>query len=886
MRVLRRLLALLSVIVVLALLVLIAAPVVITARALPQVGGTLRIAGLHGQVTVVRDAAGVAQIYADDPHDLFLAQGYVHAQDRMWQMEVWRHIASGRLAELFGASEVPTDRFIRTLGWRQAAENDLAAASPELRDDLAAYADGVNAYLGGHRDALGLAFVVTGLKSGLGGIGGYQPEPWTPVDSAAWEKVQAFNLGGNFADEIFRMSADAKLGDPAMTNELTPAYAAGMPVIDPTGAPLGSAAAATAGITAGASRGAAPSPAAGTAATGPRVAGASSPPGADLAAWRTVAGLGSHLLALAGLDAAGGLAGDRGIGSNDWVVAPSKSATGHALLANDPHLGISMPSVWYMNGLHCRKVDAACPFDVVGVSFPGSPLVILGHNARIAWGATNVGPDVQDLFIEKVDPADPAKYLFKGASLSFTTRTETIKVAGGEPVTFTVRSTGHGPIINDVEDRLKGSATLYALQWTATAAPDTTLQSFLDLDKAVDYTTFRAALASYVAPSQNFVYADVDGHIGYQVPGWIPIRQDPADQGQRPVPGWDGQHEWTGRIAYDDLPRLFDPPSGVIVTANNAVVNKAYPYFIARDWDPGYRAKRITQLLSAFAASGGVTTDEMRGIEMDTTILRAPLVTAHLAGATPATADGQAVLDAVRAWDGTCPTDSTGCAAYMTFEYRLLRGLFDPRLGDLARDYVGSEVSWQALIALLDKPTDRWWDDPATPAVETSRDGIAAALDNAGRDLRSALGQSSEWTWGRLHTATFREQTLGTSGIGPLEWYFDQGPQPVAGAAGAVLNTYYRFSSAYADPFDPSVRPATDVRQIFEVTNLPSYRLTIDMGALDEARIIQTTGQSGNPFDRHYGDLIGPWLRGDTVPLPFGFNAVEKAAVTTLTLMP
>jgi len=881
-RIIRRFVALLAVVVVIALVAVVGLAAVITGRALPQTSGTIRIEGLRAPVSIIRDQAGIAQVYADDPHDLSLAQGYVHAQDRLWQMEFWRHISSGRLAELFGPSELATDRFIRTLGWRAAAERDLGALSAETRDALQAYADGVNAYLADHRGSLGLPFVVAGLKNGSGGLGGYEPEPWTVLDSIAWQKVQAFNLGGNYAEEIFRLLADAKLGDPALTDQLNPPYAAGMPVVVPsTGAGATAAVGATTAVGATASTGAGAT-AADTAAARPPTAGSNDP-----TAWRELVGLGQHALALAGLDRATGLVGSHGIGSNDWVVAPSKSATGRALLANDPHLGISMPSVWYMNGLHCREVSSACPYDVTGVSFPGSPLVILGHNARIAWGATNVGPDVEDLFIEQVDPADPTKYLYRGQSIPFETRQETIRVAGGPDETITVRSTRHGPILNDVVDELKGSPTLYALQWTATAAPDTTLQAFLEIDRAGSWDDFRAALRSYVAPSQNFVYADVEGHIGYQVPGWIPVRADPHDRGARPVPGWDGAHEWADRIPFDELPHLFDPPSGLIVTANNAVVDSGYRYFISDEWDPGYRAKRITELLGEAAAAGGVTTEAMRRIQLDTTILRAPLVIRRLGRAEPRTADGAAVLSHIRAWDGRCELDSRGCSAYMAFEYRLLRGLFDDDLGDLARDYVGTPVAWQALIALLDRPTDRWWDDRTTPdRVETAPEVIAAALDASGRDLRAALGDENGWTWGRLHSATFREPTFGSSGIGPLEWYFDVGPLPVPGAAGAVNNTYYRFSRAYPDPYDPASRPATDLREIFEVTNLPSYRLTVDLGDLDGARIVQTTGQAGNPFDRHYGDLVAPWARGETVPLPFSRAAVEASAAATLTLAP
>ncbi|HEY6058023.1 MAG TPA: penicillin acylase family protein [Candidatus Limnocylindrales bacterium] len=874
MRIVRRLLAILVALVLVVAVGAVALLAALTGRGFPQTSGTLHVAGLGASVTVVRDEAGIAQIYATDSHDLFLAQGYVHAQERLWQMEVWRHIGAGRLAELFGPSEVHTDRFIRTLGLRQAAERDLAALPAELRAALAAYADGVNAYIADHRGSLGVPFVVTALLGGGGdgGLGGYTPEPWTPLDSVTWQKVEAFQLGANFDVELFRIAVDARLGDPARTDQLLPPYRDDAPVIVPSAA-----GAAANGRSTAAADGR----------TGVVARGAARPTAAELAAWADVAAAGDHLLALTGLDRAGGLGGDHSVGSNNWVVGPSHSASGRALLANDPHLGISMPSVWYMNGLHCRQVTDACPWDVVGVTFPGFPFVVLGHNERIAWGATNLGPDVQDLVEERLDPGDPGRYVFGGDTRPFETRGETIRVAGGADVPLTVRSTTHGPILNDVDDRLKDSRTLYALRWTATSVVDTTLESFYEINRASDWPAFRAALSHYVAPSQNFVYADVDGHIGYQAPGWIPVRQDPNDRGDRPVPGWDGRHEWTGPIPYDELPRLYDPASGLIVTANNAVVDAGYPHFIAAVWDPGFRARRILDVLGEAVAAGGVTIDDMSRLQVDTLVGRAPPIVDGLGRATATTADGREALGRIRSWDGHCDVDSIGCSAFMVFEYRVERGLVDDELGDLARNWVGSPASWVALAALLARPTDRWWDVVSTRGrTETASDIVTAALDATGRDLRAALGSPARWTWGRLHTAVFREATYGVSEVGPLEWYFDVGPRAVPGAAGAVNSTSWRLSRAYANPYDASFVPSSSLREIFEVTTLPNYRFDVDMGDLDGARIVQTTGQSGNPFDRHYGDLVDDWLSGRHVPLPFSSAAVDRAAAERLELRP
>ncbi|MBA3875346.1 MAG: penicillin acylase family protein [Anaerolinea sp.] len=860
-----------AILVVVALVAVVGLLAAVTGRGLPQASGTLRIDGLHAPVTVIRDQAGIIQIRADDPHDLFLAQGYVHAQERMWQMEVWRRISSGRLSEIFGEDSVDTDRFIRTLGWRQAAQRDLDAMPQDARDALEWYADGVNAWLADNEGSLGPAFVVAGLLAGTGGLGGYTPEPWTPLDSAAWQKVQAWNLGGNMDTEIFRLLADARLGDAARTDALFPAYGPGAPVITPSGLPGSGGAGATGTATAPA-RGATGSTAAPLALS------------SEIAsAWRDVAELGDRALALGGLDTAAGLVGSRGIGSNNWVVAGSKSATGGALLANDPHLGFSMPSVWIMNGLRCRVVSDACPYNVTGVSFPGVPAVVLGHNDRIAWGATNVGPDVQDLYRETVDPADPTRYLYQGTSLPFEVRTETIKVAGGDDVTIQVRSTRHGPILNDVDKRLADEAPV-ALQWTSTREPDGAFTSILRLNTARDFEGFRAALEGYGSPSQNFVYADVDGNIGYQFPGLVPVRDgDPT--GDRIRDGASGTEEWTGYIPFDDLPWQLNPPSGFIVSANNAAVDGEYPYFVGDDWDPGYRAQRIADLLIA-APAGSLTPADLRAIQVDTYVLRADrIVPALVAEARPATEDGRLLLDRIKRWDRTCGIDSTGCAAYITTEFTLIRAIFEDELGSLARDYVGSPFSWQALIAALEDPSSPWWDDTSTSGGERAREVISSAIDRTAAALRSALGAPGRWTWGRLHTVNFREQTLGVSGVGPLEWYFNSGARQVAGADGAVNNNYYQTWRAFPDPEDPDFVPA-GLDSIFRVSNGPSYRLTVDMSALDEARIVITTGQSGNPFDRHYGDLIDDWATGGTVPLPFSWDAIEASAASRLMLTP
>lgn len=846
----------------------------ITAGAQPQLAGTRGVPGLGAEVRVTRDANGITQIAAASTHDLFFAQGWVHASERLWQMEVWRRIGAGRLAELFGPSELSTDEFIRTLDWRGAATRDFAALSDDTKAVLQAYADGVNAYTAGHPDALGLAFVVAGIKAGIGGgLAGLRPEPWTPIDTLTFAKVQAWGLGGNMDTEIFRMLVDQRLGDPALTDELFPAYSPDAPVI---------ASPAQTGAAAGAS-----APSGAVAASTSTATAASAVAAVASSDWASLARLADGIGAIAGLTPARDLANDGGVGSNNWVVAPSYTSTGGALLANDPHLGFNMPSVWYVNGLHCRPVGPGCPYDVAGVTFPGTPGVVAGHNDRIAWGVTNANPDVQDLVQEKLDPADPTKYVTATGSVAFTTRTETIKVAGEADVTITVRETSHGPILNDADARLKDASTLLALRWTALAKPDRVFEAFLGVDRAGSWTQFRDALRVFGAPAQNFVFADVDGNIGYQLPGAVPVRTDPADHGLRPVPGWDGKHEWVSYVPFDSLPSVYDPPSGRIVTANNAI--DGGKVFLGVEYDRGDRAARITQLLDA--AKGTVTVDTMSAIQGDTLLLRAARLTSGLRDLRPAptTTDGQAVLDGILAWDGHCTAASTGCSAYLVFEMALERALYDDDLGPQARDYIGSDYAQDLAATLVGTKAGRtsaWWGNRRAGTGSDAATVTAMALDTAGSWLRRDLGAPSGWAWGGIHKIAFKEATLGSSGIGPLEWYFDTSPVAVDGAAGAVDNTYYRLGTAYPDPADPTAPVATTLGELFTVTNGPSMRALYDMAHLDASRIVTTTGQSGQPFSSHASDWVAKWLRNETVPLPFTDPAIDKANAATLILRP
>ena len=797
-------------------------------RSFPQTGGTVKVPGLTGTVEIYRDQFGIPHVYADNIHDLFFAQGYLHAQDRFWQMDSWRHITAGRLSEFFGGSQVETDTFLRTVGWHRIAEEEVQSADGEVKAVLGAYAEGVNAYISSRSAAdLSLEYSILGLN----GVKNYKPEPWTPADSVAWGKSLAWDLRGNVDDEIKRAILLQTIG-PEKTADYMPLYPADHPVIIPNPA--------TAAL--------------------------------------------DYSRAAARVNSLNALLGPRfeGIGSNNWVIAGSRTTTGQPLLANDPHLSIQMPGIWYEIGLHCNNLGPDCPYEVTGFSLAGDPGVIIGHNSRIAWGDTNVGPDVQDLYLEKINPDNPNQYEVNGKWVDMEVRTETIKVKGGDDVTATVRWTRHGPIIDDVywdgqtSDEngrpvtVNGTALgpqsgyALALRWTA-LEPTRIFDSVLGLNRAQNWNEFRAALKDWAVPSQNFVYADVDGNIGYQTPGNIPIRKN--GDGLLPVPGWTDDYEWTGYIPFDQLPYSFNPPQGYIATANNAVVGPDYPHMISLDWDPGYRAQRIVDLIES---QDKISPEYIQQIQGDDMNLGAQAVLPYLLALSFDDPKLAKAADALRNWDFQMKMDSQPAAIYAAF--------FNALLTDTFRDQVpekywpsGGPQNWVTVRALLTEPDNDWWDDTATPAVEARDDILQRALADGYAALADQLGSNADkWTWGALHTSTFRNQTLGKSGVAPIEAVFNRGPYAAAGGTSIVNAT--SFNVTKDDPY--------------AVTSIPSMRMIVDLGHLANSRTIFSTGQSGHAYHPHYVDMADLWRNIQYHPMLWNRPDIETAAEAHLTLRP
>lgn len=768
-------------------------------RSWPQESGTVEVRGLSAPVEVVRDGWGVPHLYARDERDLFFAQGFVHAQDRLWQMCFNREVGSGRLAALFGAAALPTDRYLRTLGLRRMAERDLALVSAQTRGFLEAYAAGVNAFLAANEGKLPVEFRILGVK----------PEPWTPLDSLTWTRMMGLNLSLNSPLELARARLVPKLGAERV-RQLIPLYPQDGPVIVAPH-PVG---------TAGAGSPLPPPPFAGLL---PLVPGES---------WA----------------------------SNGWVVHGSRTSTGKPILANDTHLGLGMPSVWYEVGLHGGRYDNA------GFSFPGLPFVIVGQNKRIAWGITNLNADVQDLYLEKLDdPGSPTAALFNGRWEKLSRIAESIPVKGGNPVPLEVLSTRHGPLIHAALPDWQGAPPM-ALAW-AGAGGSRLADALAQLGLAGSWGEFRQALSLWDSPSLNFVYADVDGNIGYQATARTPIRA-PGHDGLSPVPGWDGGFEWRGTIPFEEMPSSLNPPAGFIVTANHRVVGDEYPYPLTYDWPPPDRARRLSELL---AEEPKLTLERARAIQLDTFSALARDLRPYLLATKPQGEVESAALDKIRAWNLRFDPDQAGASVFTAWVRALRPGIFEDEIGaDLAKS-VGSLVYGQTdmLTGLMARPRDPWFDDRRTPAVETRDAIVARAFSQAVSELAGAFGEDSDtWTWGRVQTAAFAHAPFGLSGVAPLERIFNGSPVPAPGWEGAV-------NLAGSDPARP-YRVAFGVAQRF-LANLA------DLG-MSEA--VNSTGQSSLVFHRHREDQVPLWSSGLYRPVLASREAVDKEAEATLVLTP
>lgn len=809
------LLVLLALVIVIGVLVF-----VLLRRSYPEIEGTLTIPGLDDRVEIVRDSMGIPHIYASTQHDLFLAQGYVHAQDRFFQMDVWRHTGAGRTAEMLGSGNVETDIYLRTLGWARVSQVELDQSPPSLVESLEAYADGVNTYLVDHQGAkLSFEYVVLRLLSPS-----YTPDPWKPLDSMTLSKLLAYQLSGNYGGwaDLERAKVLNQIGT-SRGEEFFPPYPEDRPQIVPD----------------------------------PAFGDQSLNELADsIAGFFNIETRQSALLT----------GFENEIGSNNWVISGSRTDTGMPILANDPHLGIQLPAIWYEIGLHCTPVSEECPFNVTGFSLASAPGVVIGHNDRIAWGMTNVGPDVVDLFMEKINPENPNQYEVNGRWVDMDIIEEQISVAGGDPVPVTIRYTRHGPIVSELGEDFEDLAETtgldvpspYAvsLRWTG-LDPARVFEAILGFDQAGDWDEFRAAAELFAAPAQNLVYADVEGNIGYQTPGLIPIRA--GGDGLLPVPGWTDEYEWVDFIPFDELPTSFNPPQGYIVTANNAVVGSKYPYSISREWAPGYRAQRIVDLIQALDS---VSIADVEAIQGDNYNAMGPVLIPFLDGLSFEDSETADLAESLARWDFQNGLDSQPAALFNAFWRQLVIDTFEDEVPENIPGVTHSFILFESMLAQPDHP---WWDDRRTSEVETRDEILKMAFIDGIDELRKNLGRNSDsWTWGDLHTSTFRNQ----AGVGPLGLILNRGPYRTSGGPAIINATGWGIEEGY------------------DVVSLPSMRMVVDLSDLRNSFTIHTTGQSGHATHPHYIDMAEMWSLIQYHPMRWTREQVDASAEGVLSLVP
>ncbi|HEV3277545.1 MAG TPA: penicillin acylase family protein [Terriglobia bacterium] len=789
--------------------------------ALPQLDGSVSVPGLAAPVQVLRDARGVPHLRAQSLEDLYFAQGYVTAQDRLWQMDLSRRLARGELAEIFGARVVERDVENRTLGFRLTAERAVDDLPPDVRSMLSAYARGVNAFIDTHRNRLPVEFTMLG----------YQPQPWREADSMAVGLNMAKMLNTSWQADLEREQLRGRLG-PELYADLFPQNS---PLEHPVAEPV-----------AGPAR-----------AVPPEAAQAPDP-----APQPALAGGGLDPV-LDALESESNDGDTSGLGSNNWVVSGAHTASGKPLLSNDPHIAHSVPSVWYMIHLEAPGMD------VSGVSLPGGPAVIIGHNQRIAWGMTNTGPDVQDLYVEQFNPSNPRQYLQNGQWADAEVRDEVIKVRGAADRHVTVRVTRHGPIISDHgSDREFGQGgRSLALCWTA-LQPHALQFPIVAMNQAQNWQEFTDAVRHFTGPEQNMVFADVDGNIGYYAPAWVPMRRN--GDGSVPEPGASGDYDWIGYVPFEDLPHAYNPAGGVVATANSRVIPEGYPYFFTDAFAAPFRTARIFDLLQAGTPgrqcgapdspprSACFKVDDMLKIDMDIHPLDdawlAPALVRAAAVHPPDAADARQAIDLLRGWNGEATADSPVPLICNDTLIALRERILRPKVGEdlMHRNWSLSTIFLEKVI---DQRQARW-----LPPGDADFD--ATLIGSLGEGLhrieqRVAGRDPAAWHWGDTIPLTFHHPLDSLPLIGH---YFDVGPFPEAGTTSTIKAT----SPAYG----------------------PSMRMVVDLSNLDGSVQNLTLGESGEISSPYYADQFQAWYTGLSFPMLFSDEAVDRGAVHRLTLEP
>nr|WP_229683141.1 penicillin acylase family protein [Virgibacillus oceani]GGG77096.1 beta-lactam antibiotic acylase [Virgibacillus oceani] len=766
----------------LGLLILIAAALAIFANAyinksLAQVEGTIELAMLENEVTVITDKNGVPHIKAENEHDLFIAQGYIQAQSRMFQMELSRRQASGTLSEVVGEAAIDQDKYFRTLGLRRSAEMSYEIYSDEAKQVLQWFADGVNAYIKLAQDegSLPIEFKLIGSE----------PGEWTPLDSLTIGKYMAFDLGGHWEQQAFNYYALTNF-DEQKAYELFPKYPE----------------------------------------TKPTIIGEDE---IDVASSFNQAVI-PHAFN----------------GSNNWVVSGDKTKSGMPLLADDPHLGLATPSIWYQMQLETPEIE------VSGVIFAGVPGIILGHNTDIAWGVTNTGPDVQQLYLEKRNPDNANEFLYEGEWEKAQIIDEPIKVKDGETIDYQVVETRHGPIISDFANE-EAKDTAMSLRWTA-LEPTTELEAILEINKASNWNEFEKGLEKFLSPAQNFVFAAKDGTIAYKANGNIPIYED-GDDALLPLEGWEKENDWNGYIPFDELPTVINPEKGFIATANNKIVGDNYPYHISNVWAQPYRYERIAEVL---AAGDDFTIEDMQNLQMDQTDLQArefvPIFAETLKDEKLSADEGRA-LDLLTNWDFV---DNVDAAQPLIFQQWMdeIESILYKEIPEDVMDLFGSRG--QTTNNILRSGDDSIWIQENGGMEQV----LLTSLKNTLDDLTEAYGEElSAWQWGDYHQVQFPHPLSNVSPI--LAFFFNnEDPTPVGGSSVTPMAASYDSESGIVD-------------------HGASWRFVIDTSEMEKSYHIVGPGQAGHFKSDWYHNQMDDWVEGD-----YHMTVMDENEGMKLTLKP
>jgi penicillin amidase len=813
-------------------------------HSLPVVDGTVRVTGLSAPIDIIRDTDDIPHIYAGGKLDALFGLGYVHAQDRLWQMEFQRRIGFGRLSEILGPAALPQDTFLRIVGFGRAARSAWARLPVSTRQEIDAYVAGINAFLDGHHgSALPPEFTL--LR--------FEPEHWEGADVVVWQKMMAWDLSGNYSFELLRHDIAARVGAAGLA-ELMPRYARDGLSITPDG------------------------PIALEDSRGTRAAAGDSPPRSGSIRTSSSTGpvpwISNFAAALSQgnasvRDVLFGNPRTEALGSNNWVVDGTLTRSGKPLLANDPHLTARTPSIWYL--AHLSGGD----YDTIGATIPGTPAIVLGRNRFIAWGATNLAGDVQDLYREQLDASErSARFEERLEPLQFIP--ETIRVKGRAPVQVFARVSRHGPLISDAINAVNEASPArkelpplepLALRWTALDPEDTTIAAMMRMSDARNWGDFTAALRQFVVPSQNFVYADVDGHIGYYAPGRFPIRA--AGDGTEPVEGWTGTNEWTGWVPFEELPHAFDPPSHLIVTANNRPVSASYPHHLGAEWTEPFRARRILERLRAQPL---FTPDDFANIQADTLSLHArELLPVLLEQVTPLrNADAEAIR-ILRRWNDDARADSAAAAIFQAWFLHLVPALVEDDLGTAVTENYAGRYSFVSRF-LLRLVTQRgaasgrdWCDDRRTSAIETCQETVSAALDAGVADLERQLkGNMERWRWDSVHRAVFPHQGFDSV---------------------ALLRPLFSRSAPASGDWSTVDVGAVAADHVYEQRAVAGYREIIDLSTANESRFADALGQSGHFLSTHYDDGLADWRAVRHKRMRMDRAEVERDAIGHLRLI-